>query len=84
MRGQLIARGISPDRIVVVVYGETRATGYLNALDRRVIMHATDQPIPTVVAAALDNGAVNAVWTRNKALLRETRGKLTAAVATRE
>jgi outer membrane protein OmpA-like peptidoglycan-associated protein len=84
VRGQLIARGISPDRIVVVVYGETRATGHVNALDRRVVMHATDQPIPTVVAAALDSGAINAVWTRNKALFRETRGKLAAAVVTRE
>lgn len=76
VRGQLMARGVSPDRIVVVVYGETKATGYSNPLDRRVVMHATDQPIPKVVAAALNEGAVNAMWTRNKAMFRETRGKL--------
>ena len=84
VRGQLMARGISPDRIVVVVYGETKATGYLNPLDRRVVMHATDQPITKVVAAALNEGAINAMWTRNKALFRETRGKLAATVAIRE
>lgn len=79
VRGQLIARGVAPDRIVIVVYGETKATGYLNALDRRVVMHATDQPVTTAVAEALDQGAVNAVWTRDKALFRETRGKTAVA-----
>ena len=84
VRGQLIARGVAADRIVVVVYGETRATGAQNPLDRRVIMHATAQPVTTVVATALNQGAINAVWTRHNALFRETRGKLARAVATRE
>jgi len=84
VRGQLIARGVPADRIVVIVYGEIGATGPVNSLDRRVVMHSTKDPIVDVVAVALNRGAVNAVWTKDGALFRETRRGLTKAVAIRD
>jgi outer membrane protein OmpA-like peptidoglycan-associated protein len=41
VRQHLIARGIAPDRIIMVVYGEEHAYGGEYPLDRRVVMYAT-------------------------------------------
>jgi len=66
--------GVSPERVVLVVYGEARAQHPVNPNDRRVIMYASDQPVQRIVTASLENEhAIKAAWMRNGALIEQQR-----------
>jgi len=76
VRDHLAFRGVKPDRIVLVVYGETVAHPDAEPLDRRVVMYATDQPVQTVVSDALERKhALSAVWIQQRALYVQSRGR---------
>lgn len=83
VRAQLIARGVSAERIMIAVYGEARSIDPNNALDRRVIMHATKLPLTRLITSELDRGAISVTWQRNGALFTEVRGKQAPRVSTR-
>jgi hypothetical protein len=68
VRHYLLGRGISSDRMLLVIYGEARPD------DRRAVLYATDRPVGEIVARSIDFGhAEVAVWTNNGTLLREQR-----------
>ena len=71
---QLIADGVDPDRVVLVIYGENGARRQPDPLDRRVVMFATTAPLPQLVSAELDRNAIEVTWTHLGTRLRETRG----------
>lgn len=73
-RAHLRALGVHPDRIVVALYGENRARVPSHDVDRRVIMFASTQPVATLVATELDRDAIEASWTRDGSVYRQTRG----------
>jgi outer membrane protein OmpA-like peptidoglycan-associated protein len=75
-RSQLIATGVPADRIVVAVYGETRArqAPTPRALDRRVVILASKAPVAALVSTQLDADAVELSWTHDGSRFRETRG----------
>lgn len=74
VRKQLMKYGVSPERVVLVVYGEVGAQHPVNPNDRRVIMYASDQPVQRIVTASLDNDrAIKAAWMRNGALVEQQR-----------
>jgi outer membrane protein OmpA-like peptidoglycan-associated protein len=71
----LVGHGVRPDRVVIVVYGETGANGGEDPLDRRVVMYATKLAPQQVATASIDQKhAITAVWTDDKAIFSETRG----------
>ncbi len=75
VRAQLLARGVSSDRIVVAVFGESGADPRGNALDRRVILHASGLPVPAIVEAWVhQKQALSAAWTQRNTLFIERRG----------
>jgi outer membrane protein OmpA-like peptidoglycan-associated protein len=82
VRQHLMGYGISSDRIMLVVYGESGAEAKPSPLDRRVVMYATKKSPKAIVRARLDRGdALSAVWTRKGVLFTETHGA--SIVATR-
>ena len=84
VRNHLIACGVAPDRILLAVYGENRAHDRPDALDRRVVMYASAEPIAKIISAELDREAIEMLWTRGASRFRETRGITpVATVATR-
>jgi outer membrane protein OmpA-like peptidoglycan-associated protein len=85
VRMMLMARGVPSDRIVIAVYGEAIADPAGNPLDRRVVLHASNLSVASIVAASLGRKqALSAMWTQGKAAFVETRGTQSIrAVATR-
>ena len=78
VRQTLIGHGVSPDRIIMLVYGEQGAYGGEHPLDRRVVMYATKQMPQVIAKASFDRkNALTATWTRDKALFTETRSQRT-------
>jgi outer membrane protein OmpA-like peptidoglycan-associated protein len=75
VRHALMKRGISSDRVLVVVYGEEVADPAGNPLDRRVIMYASPWPRQQLIRASLGRKqALVAMWTDKNAAFTETRG----------
>ena len=73
VRGHLIERGVAPERIVVIVFGEATSDPAGSSLDRRVILYASNQPAATVVRTSFDRKhARAAIWTTDRALITET------------
>lgn len=80
----LVGHGVSPDRVVIVVYGEATANGGENPLDRRVVMYATRLDPARVATASIDHkGALSATWTANKAIFTETSRNHRTVIGTR-
>ena len=78
VRQSLIGNGVSPDRIITVVYGEHVAIGGEHPLDRRVVMYATKLAPQQIASASFRHrDALSATWTNGKALFTETRAKRT-------
>jgi hypothetical protein len=68
----LVGHGVSPDRVVIVVYGEAAAEGGDNVLDRRVVMYATKLEPQQVATASIDRKrAISATWTQDRAIYTE-------------
>jgi peptidoglycan-associated lipoprotein len=82
IRDHLMGRGVDSDRIVLAVYGESRARPTPEAHDRRALVYTTKAPLAQVVSAELGHDAVEVVWTSHGTRLRETRGITPAATAT--
>jgi outer membrane protein OmpA-like peptidoglycan-associated protein len=73
-RARLIALGLPPYRLIVVVYGETAAHGERDALARRVVFYATDRGPREIALASLEKKrALSAVWVRQGTLFSERR-----------
>ena len=76
VRQHLIARGVAPDRIIMVVYGEEGAYGGEYPLDRRVVMYTTKLSPQQIARASLDRkSALSAAWIQGKALFTETKAR---------
>jgi outer membrane protein OmpA-like peptidoglycan-associated protein len=74
VRNHLVHRGIAPDRIVSVIYGEVGAQTPVNPNDRRVILFASNAPTQRIVSGSLDDEhAIYATWTKDGALISERR-----------
>ena len=74
VRQHLIGKGIAPDRIIMVVYGEEGAFSGENPLDRRVVMYSTKLAPKQIARASIERkNALSAAWVQGKALLTETR-----------
>jgi len=72
VRTRLLDRGISSDRIVIAVFGESFADPAGNPLDRRAVMYASDLPTRALVTASLERKlALSAMWTERGALYTE-------------
>jgi hypothetical protein len=88
VRMHLMGNGISSDRIIVVVYGESQADPVPSPIDRRVVMFAT-QEAPGVISRRLmrSQSALSVTWTndrgKNPTLITETHGTIVEQVATR-
>jgi hypothetical protein len=88
VRMHLIGNGISSDRIIVVVYGESEAEPVPSPIDRRVVMFATTES-PGVISRRLmrSQRALSVTWTndrgKNPTLITETHGTIVEQVATR-
>jgi outer membrane protein OmpA-like peptidoglycan-associated protein len=65
VRVRLQERGISPDRIVLVAWGEEQASHPRNLNDRRVVMYATRASGKGIAADSLKRGALRAAWYAN-------------------
>ena len=78
VRQQLVAWGVDPQRIVMVVFGEEGADGGEQPLDRRVVMYGTKlAPQQVVTASFRVKRALSALWMRDRALFSETRDRRT-------
>jgi outer membrane protein OmpA-like peptidoglycan-associated protein len=76
VRQHLIARGISPERIIMVVFGEEGAYGGEYPLDRRVVMYTTKLTPQQIARASIDRkNALSAAWVQDKALFTETKAR---------
>jgi outer membrane protein OmpA-like peptidoglycan-associated protein len=88
VRMHLLGHGISSDRIIIVVYGESEADPVPSSVDRRVVLAATTEP-PAVVSRRLmrSQRALSVTWTndrgKNPVLVTETHGTIVEQVATR-
>jgi len=65
VRSRLQSQGFTPDRIVLVAYGEESATHPPNINDRRVVMYATRLSAEQVARASYERGAVRTAWSAN-------------------
>lgn len=87
VRNHLIGQGISSDRIVLVIYGETGARPGGFPLDRRVVMWATEQPVAAIIDASEQRrNALSAIWTERGRLFVDrpaARAKRPVQTATR-
>jgi len=73
VRQHLMVVGISPDRIMMVVYGEQGAKGGENPLDRRVVLYATKLSPQQIAAASFDRKqALASFWRQDGVLVTET------------
>lgn len=83
VRSHLIDRGVSADRILVVVYGEAEDAFGTDPLERRVVMYTTVRPFTEIVRASFDRGARTAMWQTPNALITERKtGRLGSAMRT--
>jgi outer membrane protein OmpA-like peptidoglycan-associated protein len=78
IRERMRRQGVSPDRIMLITYGEREALDAENPLhgaDRRVVMYAT-QLAPQAVAAMVreNREAIVATWSEGGAMMRLTHG----------
>ncbi len=88
VRQHLMGHGVASDRILVVVYGESKAHKSASPVDRRVVLFATAEPLENVARKVLTQSRANhAMWTKKGVLFTETRGtpglEAGRAVATR-
>lgn len=75
VRNRLMGWGVPSDRIVLITYGEARATAPEDPEDRRVVMFATQQPARAVVANQLEHrDALIATWTERGSILQMQNG----------
>jgi outer membrane protein OmpA-like peptidoglycan-associated protein len=78
VRHRLLQHGISPDRIMMITFGEREAMDLENPLyaaDRRVVMYATELSPHAVAAVVRQNRpAIVATWSERGALMRLTQG----------
>jgi outer membrane protein OmpA-like peptidoglycan-associated protein len=65
VRMRLQDRGIAPDRIVLVAWGEEQASHPQNLNDRRVVMYATRATGKAIATTSLKRGALRAAWYAN-------------------
>jgi outer membrane protein OmpA-like peptidoglycan-associated protein len=73
-RKLLIELGVPSARIVIVVYGEAAARAQLDALERRVVLYATDRtPKEIATASIAKKHALSAVWVERDTLFSERR-----------
>jgi outer membrane protein OmpA-like peptidoglycan-associated protein len=73
-RKLLIELGVPSARIVIVVYGEVAARAQLDALERRVVLYATDQtPKEIATASIVKKHALSTVWVERDTLFSERR-----------
>jgi outer membrane protein OmpA-like peptidoglycan-associated protein len=63
VRAQLVELGVDANRIVLAVYGEDGLRRSTNALDRRVTVWTTQDPIHAIVDQALVRG-IAVMWNR--------------------
>jgi len=72
VRQHLMVVGVSPDHIMMVVYGEQGAKGGENPLDRRVVLYATKLSPPQIAAASFDRKhALSSFWRQDGVLVTE-------------
>ncbi len=84
VRLHLMGHGISSDRVLVIVFGEAKAKRMQSPIDRRVVLHATTDPLETAARRVLkQHRALHAIWTHNGVLFTETHGVTPGALATR-
>lgn len=83
VRKRLLAHGISPDRIVMISFGENEARDTSDpvfAADRKVVMYATRLAPEAVVAVVRQNRpAVVAYWSENGSMVQMQHGYKTSA-----
>ena len=63
VRDQLVAMGVDEDRIVVAIYGEAALRRTAPALDRRVTIWTTHDPLYAIIDQALVRGTA-VLWNR--------------------
>ena len=63
VRDQLIGMGVASDRIVLAIYGENALRRTTNALDRRVTVWTTQEPLHEIVDSSLVRG-IAVLWSR--------------------
>ena len=75
VRERMVRTGLPIDRVLLVVFGEKGASARPNALDRRVVMYASQLPIQAIVDGSLHEGGADSVsWIEHRSLHVETRG----------
>ena len=62
VRDRLIALGVPAEQIVLAIYGKAGADRATYALDRRVTLWETSEPLATVIARTLDAGGPAVTW----------------------
>lgn len=63
VREKLIGMGVPGDRIVLAIYGENALRRTTNALDRRVTVWTTQEPLHEIVDSSLVRG-IAVLWSR--------------------
>jgi len=63
VRDKLIGMGVNADRIVLAIYGEDGLRRTTDALDRRVTVWTTEEPLHAIVDTTLVRGKA-VLWTR--------------------
>jgi outer membrane protein OmpA-like peptidoglycan-associated protein len=83
-RRHLIGLGVPSARIVIVVYGEAASRAQQDALERRVVLYATDQtPKEIATASIARKHALSAVWVERDTLFSQRRAVQPVLVGTR-
>jgi hypothetical protein len=81
-KAYLVARGVSAERLVLAVFGETVADPAGSSLDRRVIVYASPRDTRSLATYVLDiRRALYASWTNNKTWFTEQRTARYVAIA---
>lgn len=63
VRARLIAMGLDDDRVVLAIYGEDGPRRATHALDRRVTVWTTQEPLAAIVDSSLVRGTA-VLWSR--------------------
>ncbi len=82
VRGQLVARGVPADQIVLAIYGKDGARRATYADDRRVSLWPTRQPLVAVIDHTLAGNGTSVTW--NKPLTTAQLESRPEPVATRQ
>lgn len=83
VRAHLIDRGVAPERLLVVAYGEDAESYGADPLERRVVLYTTVRPFAEIARASFARGARTAMWQTRDALVTERKtGRLGGASRT--